>query len=65
MTEQPLLATDVDTFEGETSYDIGYRHGIEGHEVYNQRIPKKERRDYARGYSRGATQRSRDQKKGA
>lgn len=56
---QPLLPTEQDSQEGEAAYDVGHRHGITGHAFYNDQIPKKQRRDYARGYTRGALARAR------
>ena len=59
---QPLLPTEQDSQEDESAYDVGHRHGITGNGFYNDAIPKKLRRDYARGYTRGALARVRAQK---
>lgn len=56
--DQPMLSTDDDTFEGDTAWDIGHRHGLEGHEYFHDRLPAENRQDYARGYTRGAAERS-------
>ena len=59
---QPLLPTEQDSQEGESAYDVGHRHGITAAGFYDDRIPKKQRRDYARGYTRGALARVRAQR---
>jgi hypothetical protein len=58
-TVQVLLPTEQDSPEPESAYDVGHRHGITGSGFYNDPIPKQQRRDYARGYTRGALARAR------
>lgn len=60
-SEHPLLPTDVDTYDGDTAYDIGLRHGTENHEYYPDRLPKGERRAYSRGYARGQVNRNKEE----
>lgn len=59
---QPLLPTEQDAHDGETAWDVGHRHGLTGSGFFDDPIPKKQRRDYARGYTRGALARARAQR---
>lgn len=56
--DQPVLPTDDDTHDGETAYDIGYRHGNTNHEHYPDKLPPRERQQYSRGYARGQQRRT-------
>ena len=61
---QPLLPTDVDTHDGETAYDIGYRHGNTDHDYYPDSLPATERQAYSRGYARGTVDRNKEKSHG-
>lgn len=58
---QPLLGTDADTYDGETAYAIGLRHGLADHEYYPDNLPADQRQSYSRGYARGQQKRTQEE----